>query len=109
MIANEYIKASIDIFLDTYKRIFNIIFNEGIIPKSWTEGIIKPIYKNKGDKINPDNYRPISLLSCMGKLFASILNNRLTKFLDENKAIGEEQLGFRQNYSTIGGIYILKC
>ena len=106
-IANEYIKASIDIFVSTYKRIFNIIFNESIMPKSWTEGIIKPIYKKKGDKTNPDNYRPISLLSCMGKLFASILNNRLTQFLEENKSIGEEQLGFRKNYSTIDGICIL--
>ncbi len=65
------------------------------------------MYKKKGDKSNPDNYRPISLLSCMGKLFASIINNRLTQFLEENKDIGEEQLGFGKNYSTIDGICIL--
>ena len=49
MIANEYIKATIDIFISIYKRIFNLIFNEGIIPRTWTEGIIKPIYKKKGE------------------------------------------------------------
>jgi hypothetical protein len=40
-------------------------------------GIIKPIYKNKGDSNQPENYRPISLLSCLGKLFTSILRKRL--------------------------------
>ena len=59
---------------------FNLILNTGIIPENWVEGLIMPIYKNKGDSMLPENYRPITLLSCMGKLFTSVLNERLTLF-----------------------------
>ena len=106
-ISNEYIKASIDTLKPVYKKIFNIVYSTGIIPTNWTLGVIKPIYKNKGSKADPDNYRPITILSCMGKLFSSILNNRLSKYLKYWDAVGEEQLGFKQNYSTTDGIFVL--
>jgi hypothetical protein len=43
----------------------------------------KPIYKNKGDPNNLDNYRAICLTSNMGKLFTSLLNSRLNKLSDD--------------------------
>jgi hypothetical protein len=48
-IINEQIKESVYYMLPTYIKLFNIIFNEGLIPETWTMGIIKPIYKGKGD------------------------------------------------------------
>lgn len=59
---------------------FNLIYDLGIVPEEWLIGIIKPIYKNKGDPTLPENYRPITLLSCVGKLFTSILCERLNIF-----------------------------
>ena len=44
-----------------------------LLPQSWLNGIIKPIYKNKGDVKDPMNYRPITIVSCLGKLFTAIL------------------------------------
>ena len=44
-ITNEYIKASIDILLPVYVKLFNIIYDQGTVPIAWTTGIIKPIYK----------------------------------------------------------------
>ena len=58
--------------------------NSGIIPESWQIGSIIPIYKNKGDINSPENYSPITLLSCIGKLFTAILNKRLTDFIETN-------------------------
>ena len=46
-------------------------------------GNIKPIYKNKGDKMDPKNYRPITILSGLGKLFTAVLSERLTKYSDD--------------------------
>jgi len=43
-----------------YVKLFNGILNTGIIPEIWTIGLIKPIYKNKGEPDQPENYRPIS-------------------------------------------------
>jgi hypothetical protein len=86
--------------LPLYEKLFNIIFTTGKLPSRWLEGNIIPIYKNKGGKNNPQNYRPITILSCIGKLFTSILNDRLNTFSEEYEKIHENQAGFRKEYST---------
>ena len=75
-IINKYIQSTVNQFLPIHVNVFNLIFSCGIIPDSRLVGIIKPIYKNKGDPNNLDNYRIICLTSNMGKLFTSILNSR---------------------------------
>lgn len=106
-ITNEYIKTSVHIFLPVYEDLFNTILDTGIFPSQWSIGIISPIYKGKGSNEDPSNFRPISLLSCLGKVFTSILNSRLTSFLDENSILNENQAGFREGYSTIDHILTL--
>ena len=76
-IANEYIMSTINVMMPLYTALFNTIFDTGVVPSCWLVGNIVPIYKNKGDINDPKNYRPITILSCLGKLFTSILNNRL--------------------------------
>ena len=71
-------------------------------------GSFIPIHK-KGVKANPDNYRGITLLSSFGKLFTSVLNNRLYKFLEQNELLSEVQAGFRKGYSTAEQVFNLKC
>ncbi len=106
-ISNEYIKSTQDLMIPIYNRLFNLIYTSGVMPTSWCTGIIKPIYKKKGAAEDPNNYRPITLLSCLGKVFTSILNARLNKYVEQNEILREEQLGFRPGYSTIDGIFIL--
>ena len=107
-VLNEFIKKSLPKMGDALAGLFNIVLNSGHIPEEWAIGLIVPIYKNKGDIRNPDNYRGITLLSCIGKLFTSILNYRLSEFLDESGALGEEQAGFRSGYSTQDHVFTLK-
>ena len=71
-ILNEYIISTKHIFLPVYRKLFNLILDNGIIPSDWVKGNIIPIYKSKGNKSEPANYRPITLLSCIGKVFTSI-------------------------------------
>ena len=106
-ICNEFIKNSYSSMIKIYVLLFNLVFSTGVFPDSWKIGVIKPIFKNKGSKHDPDNYRPITILSCLGKLFTAVLNARLYTFVNMNNIIGEEQLGFRKNYSTIDGAFIL--
>ena len=89
-IINEYIKCTIHRFINIYEKLFNIIFDKGIVPNSWLVGIVKPIYKNKGNKFDPQNYRPITIVSCLGRLFTAVLNNRLNDF-SETFCIIQEQ------------------
>ena len=107
LIINEYIKSTSDQFVDIYVKLFNIIFQTGIVPESWVIGTIKPFYKNKGDKHNPKNFRPITIVSCLGKLFTAVLCERLTKFSDEISLLNENQCGFRKGYSTLDCMFTL--
>ena len=70
--------------------LFNIVLSSGHVPDERSIGYIIPLYKNKGETRNPDNYRGKTLLSCIGKLFTSVLNYRLNKYLDEYELLGEE-------------------
>ena len=104
---NEHIIHTSGIFLPIYCELFNCILDTGIYPDQWTQGMIIPIYKNKGDKKDPCNYRPIIFVSCLSKVFISIINNRLTHFLESNYKLSETQHGFRSGYSTIDNIFVL--
>ena len=93
---------------EAMKKSLLVLFRtEERIPKDWARGIIVPIYKD-GEKKNVDNYRGITLLSVVGKLYTSILNNRFTSWFAENKKIVEEQGGFRAKRSTSEQIFIFK-
>ena len=109
LILNEILKSSKTKMLSAFTKLFNMVFATGFVPEQWCQGIISPIYKNKGDKGNPDNYRGITILSCFGKLFTSVLNNRLNKYLENMNIRCQEQTGFRKQYSTNDNIFNLKC
>lgn len=106
-VINEYIAASFSSMGEIYVTLFNLVFDSGIVPEEWLKGIIIPIYKNKGGKLEPKNYRPVTLLSCLGKIFTSVLNSRLNKFIEENSILNENQAGFRSGYSTNDHIFSL--
>ena len=91
-----------------YTKQFNVTLNCGSIPGDWFIGLIRPIYKGKGSKEDPDNYRGITLLSCFTKLFTAALNNRLIKYLEGNGFLGEEHAVFRPGYCTIDHIFTLQ-
>ncbi len=109
MILNEYIKYTKDLLSPLYVKLFNKILDSGNFPSEWLIGVIVPLYKNKGDKTDVNNYRGVTLLSCIGKLFTSILNERLREYVNVNNIISEAQAGFRAEYSTLDHIFLLKC
>lgn len=106
-IFNEYIKNTAHVLMPLYLKMFNLVFDTGVVPELWSLGIIVPIYKNKGSVADPCNYRGITLNSCLGKTFSSILNERLTSFSDEIDLLSESQTGFRKGYSTVDNIFVL--
>ena len=88
-------------------KLFNIILSSGIYPTEWVQGLIFPIYKT-GDPLNPSNYRGIAITSCLSKLFNSILNARLEKYILKNELIRNEQIGFKAGCQTSDHIFKLK-
>ena len=94
---------------EIYTKLFYLILVSGKTPNEWSIGMIKPIYKQKGSCYDLNNYRGITILSCFGKLFTSVINNRLVEYFDENTTIGPEQAGFREGHSTVDHVFILHC
>ena len=92
-----------------FTKLFNLILLSKKTPDEWSIGMIKPVFKNKGSFDEPGNYRGITLLSCFGKLFTSILNERLIQLLDSSSYIGPERAGFRAGFSTTDHIFTLHC
>ena len=108
LIENDHLKDSAQYLLPLLSKYFNQILDSGILPECWLTGIIKPIYKGKGDNADVNSYRPITLLSCFGKLFTSILNTRLKIFLENNNILTPAQAGFRKNFSVIDNIFVIQ-
>ena len=82
------------------------IFQVEMIPKDWARGLIFPIFK-EGDPRVPDNYRGITLLSVVGKLYSMILNQRVTAWCEAHRVLVEEQAGFRPGRSTLDHLFSL--
>ena len=74
-------------------KLFNAVLMSSEVIPDWALGMVVPIFK-EGPKLDPSNYRGITLISCIGKLFLSILNNRLIEFVKEKKLLSPSQLGF---------------
>ena len=75
-------------------------------PKAWLHSTITCLYKNKGDKMDPENYRGLSITATLSKLFTAIIINRLKPVYE--LILLPTQFGFRANKSTNDAIYVLK-
>lgn len=81
------------------------VWREEIFPEEWKEGIIVKLPK-KGDPTKCGNWRGISLLSIVNKIFYKVILNRIMKVLD--KDIRNEQSGFRAGRSCADNINVLR-
>ena len=99
-ITNEMLKCLGSGAKSTLLRIYNQSWSTGTVPTIWKEAVIRPIPKKGKDKRDPSSYRPISLLSCVGKLLERIINNRLIWHLESNSVLASTQTGYRQFQST---------
>ena len=87
-------------------QLFSVVWHAELVPPQWREGLIVNLFK-KGDKEVPGNYRGITLLSVVGKVFCKILNNRLVERLDKGRLLHKGQAGFRLKRSCIDNVYTL--
>ena len=87
-------------------KLFNVILDSGHFPVGWIKGMIVPLHK-KGSLDSPSNYRGITLLPIIGKIFSNVMFVRLSTFVDTCYPIVEEQHGFKKNHSTIDNIFTL--
>ncbi|MEW5897297.1 MAG: reverse transcriptase family protein [Nanoarchaeota archaeon] len=85
--------------LKTVLTFLNHCITTRTIYQSWKKGYTSLIYK-KGNQHDPNNYRPITLLSCFYKLYSRIITQRLTKIIREENLLTNSQNGFLEGKST---------
>ncbi|MCG8049041.1 MAG: reverse transcriptase family protein, partial [Candidatus Thiodiazotropha endolucinida] len=104
---NEYFIECCDLLIEPLEILFNTVLDSGCFPSRWTEGIIIPLHK-KGPTSDTTIYRGITLISCLGKLFTSVINRRLINWSTENEISTDAQFGFKANHSTVDAIFVLQ-
>ena len=93
------LKEVFDIIKPILRHIFNWSILEGKFPDQLKIAKVTPVFKT-GDKTDPGNYRPISVLSCISKILEKIMYNRLYDYLTKNDILFKKQFGFQKNHST---------
>jgi hypothetical protein len=86
-------------------KLCNKVLQNGNFPKVWNLSCISSIFKS-GNPNDCNNYRGICVSSCLGKLFTSLIQNRLTNVLEKQNLLSVDQGGFREGYRTSDHIYI---
>lgn len=105
-IPSDLLKVACNQVVPFLTELFSFLYERQYFPSKWRLSVIVPLFK-AGDKLDPSNYRGISLLSVVSKLFLSILTDRLHFWAEERNMTGYEQAGFRCKHSTIDHIFTL--
>jgi len=102
----KILKISAPYIISPLIYLCNKSMSTGMFPTRLKYSQVVPIYK-KGDKHELSNYRPISLLTSLSKIFEKVIYNRLYDHVTCYEILAKEQYGFRNNYSTEKAIYHL--
>ena len=98
-INGKFLKDGAPHLANPITQLFNLSIKLSEFPELCKIAKLKPLYK-KGNKLKPENYRPISLLPSISKIFEKIIHNQTQLYLDNNKILYKFQSGFHKNYST---------
>ena len=95
----RFVKDGAEVIMSPLTHILNLSLVTGIIPDDLKSARVTPIYK-KNSKTEAGNYRPVSILSTISKLFERVVYNQLDQYLQDHKLLYEYQSGFRSAFST---------
>ena len=105
----NYLSKGVDKVIDEITRIVAFMFVEPA--DKWEEslrtGVVVPLYKKKGDKDNPNNFRGVCLLSLGSQILARIIAVRLFLWAEEMELLDDDQQGFRKVRSTADATQVM--
>ena len=106
-VPTKFLKISKAVISPFLANLFNVCLKRGVYPNALKVAQVIPIYKNEGSKELCSNYRPISILSQINKIFEKLIYKRLISFFDKYDILSHHQYGFRKKSSTSFAIYDL--
>ena len=90
-----------DLLAESLTVIFNQSLITGIFHNEWKSARVTPLYKDSGKRAEPTNYRPISVIHVVAKVFERIIYDQIYKYLTKNSLLTRHQSGFRSLHSTV--------
>lgn len=100
-ITNRLMRECAPFIHSSLTYLFNLSISTNRFPTEFKQAIVTPLFKNRGSSNNPSNYRPVSLLSTIGKVLDDIQSARLLKYFLQEKLISTHQFGFLPFRSTV--------
>ena len=107
-ISYDILKQYANDLIPLLTQLFNACWVTGTIPTQWKLSYLIPVYKGKGPKADPNNYRGIALTSCVMKILTGLIYQRLYWWAEVNELLPETQFGFRRGFSTTDAATNLK-
>jgi len=102
----ELFKNLDEVTLYTLTKLLNKVLQLGHFPASWAQGLITPIHKG-GDPDCVNNYRGITFLPVVAKIFFAVMENRIKTWANAEGIIPNHQFGFRKGHRTSDAIFVL--
>ena len=99
-LSNKLLKAIKFQIAEPLAYLINVSLQSNYIPSEWKLAKVIPIYKKCGEKSDPSNYRPISLLSTLSKVLEKVVFHQLFYYLNNNNILHDNQFGFRPGHET---------
>ena len=100
-ISAKLLRECPDLISNSLTTIFNKSIQMGVFPDEWKNARVTPLYKMVGKRNNMTNYRPISIIPAVAKVFERIIYDQMYKFLTENILLSCHQSGFRSLHSIV--------
>lgn len=98
-ISAQFLKDSAQVICTPISYIINLSLELSVYPDEFKTAKVVPLFK-KGDKNFEGNYRPVSILPVISKIFERVACDQLSEYLDHNSILYKKQSGFRANHST---------
>ncbi|MES9884793.1 MAG: reverse transcriptase family protein, partial [Sedimenticola sp.] len=108
---NEHIRHGGHVLVKQIARLFTAVLKLEQIPAAWKRGVIIPIHKGSGKSTSDmDNYRPITLLPCLYKLFEKVMQARMNTFIIDKQISfpSPQQQGFQKGMSCTTAAFNLQ-
>ena len=99
-ISLKSVKRCLPVLAPHLLRIINTSIVTCVFPEAWKVASVVPIFKSKGDRTIPSNFRPISLLSHLSKITEKVVCSQLSTYLALNNILCDEQYAYRRGHST---------
>ena len=98
-ISSKFLRDACDTIVEPVCHIINLSIITEVVPNGFKQAKVIPLFK-KGSKLDPGNYRPVSVLNVFSKVLERAVHNQLNEYLEKKSILYHKQSGFRSRFST---------